>query len=138
MIVADTNVVWEFLRETPDKCVEGWARGLDVGDLTISVITVEEVERGIGSLPAGRRRHVLDERWRSLIDAYTDSVLPYDLPAARATAQILVSRATAGSPMGLADAEIAGICVSRRGQIATRNVRNFEDISGLTVVNPFT
>ncbi len=138
MIVADTDVVSEFMQERPDRSVEAWARGLGVGDLAISVITVEEIERGIGSLPAGRRRDELEGRGHVLIDAYADSVLSYDLPAARATARILVSRATAGSPMGLADAEIAGICVSRGCQVATRSVRDFEDISGLAVVNPFT
>ena len=48
MIVADTDVVSEFMRERPDRSVEAWARGLGVGDLAISVITVEEIERGIG------------------------------------------------------------------------------------------
>ncbi len=137
MIVADTNVVSEFMRERPDPSVAAWAAALKAGDLTISVITVEEIERGLAGLSAGRRRRELERRWRQLIDAYADTVLCYDMPAAQATAHVLVSRASAGFPMSLADAEIAGICISRQCHVATRNARDFEGIKGLTVVNPF-
>lgn len=137
MIVADTNVVSEFMRARPDPAVAGWASTLKPGDLTITVVTVEEIERGLGLLPVGRRRRDLERRWRELIDAYAETVLCYDVAAAQATARIMVNRGSVGSPIGLADAEIAGICSSQDCQIATRNVRDFEGIEGLTVVNPF-
>lgn len=58
----------------------------------ISVVTIEEIERGLIGLPAGRRRRELERRWRELIDAYADTVLCYDIPAAQATAKIPVGR----------------------------------------------
>lgn len=137
MIVADTNVVSEFMREQPHPAVTAWAEGIGAADLTISVVTVEEIERGLAALPGGRRRRDLERRWNQLLDAYADTVLTYDVTAARATARILAGRASAGAPMGLADAEIAGICVAMQCQLATRNVRDFAGIAGLTVVNPF-
>ncbi len=137
MIVADTNVVSEFMREHPEPSVMGWAGTLAAGDLAITVITVEEIERGIAGIPVGRRRRDLEGRWHQLLDAYADSVLTYDVPAAHATAQILVNRASAGSPMSLADAQIAGICISQQCELATRNVRDFQGIDGLAVLNPF-
>jgi len=70
LIVADTNVVSEFMRERPDPSVAAWAAALKAGDLTISVITVEEIERGLAGLSAGRRRRELERRWRQLVDAY--------------------------------------------------------------------
>lgn len=137
MIVADTNVVSEFLREQPDPSVAAWAGALKAGDITISVVTVEEIERGLAGLYVGRRRRDLERRWRQLIDAYADTVLCYDMAAAKATARILVGRASAGSPVSLAYAEIAGICISQRCHVAMRNVRDFAGIRGLPVVNPF-
>ena len=137
MIVADTNVVSEFMREHPEPSVMGWAGTLAAGDLAITVITVEEIERGIAGIPVGRRRRDLEGRWHQLLDAYADSVLAYDVPAAHETAQILVNRASAGSPMSLADAQIAAICLSQQCQLATRTVRDFQGIDELAVLNPF-
>ena len=37
-------------------------------DLSICVVTVEEIERGLGRLPAGRRWHDLEQRWQQLMD----------------------------------------------------------------------
>lgn len=39
--------------------------------------------------------------------------------------------------MSLTDAQIAGICLSRHRELATRNDREFHDIDGLNVINPF-
>ena len=60
MIVADTNVGSEFMKEDPDPAVLAWAESLGDADLTISVVTAEEIERGLGRLPAGRRRRELE------------------------------------------------------------------------------
>lgn len=137
MIIADTNVVSEFMRETPDPIVLAWAATLAPADLTICVVTVEEIERGLGRLPAGRRRRDLETRWASLVDTFADAVVVYDLPAARQTASILVAAEAAGRPMSLADAQIAGICVAGGHELATRNVDDFSSAAGLSLVNPF-
>ncbi len=136
MIVADTNVVSEFMKDSPDPHVLDWARGIAPVDLTISVVTVEEIERGLGGLPAGRRRHDLNRRWTQLLDSFGDTIAVYDVTAARHTAAILVAAQSAGRPMSLADAQIAGICRSRAHRLATRNVSDFVT-TGLSVINPF-
>lgn len=137
MIVADTNVVSELMRGAPDEHVLSWARKQAAGELVVTVVTVEEIERGLGRLPAGRRRRDLERRWVALVEAFSDGILTYDVGAARVTARTLVQRAVAGAPMGLADAQIAGICLSRGCSIATRNVRDFTGIPGLDVIDPF-
>ena len=137
MIIADTNVVSEFMKDQPDPNVLAWAQALEAVDLSICVVTVEEIERGLGRLPAGRRRRDLEQRWRKLVDAFADVIVVYDMAAASATARILVHAEATGRPMGLADAQIAGICVSVGLQLATRNVRDFDGVPELVVVNPF-
>lgn len=137
MIIADTNVVSEFMRDTPDQEVLAWAQDFGPADLTISVVTVEEIERGLGRLPEGRRRRDLEQRWSQLVDTFAEAVAVYDLPAARKTATILVAAEASGRPMSLADAQIAGICLAGGHQLATRNVSDFSNTAGLTLVNPF-
>ncbi|HRA27878.1 MAG TPA: hypothetical protein PLL68_15610, partial [Ornithinibacter sp.] len=93
------------MRETPDVAVLAWAQVIDPAELTISVVTVEEVERGLGRMPAGRRRRELEKRWATLVGAFAASIAVYDLLAARETAGILVSAEASGRPMSLADAQ---------------------------------
>ncbi len=137
MIVADTNVVSEFMKKQPDPVVLAWAECLGDGDLTISVVTVEEIERGLGKLPAGRRRRELEGLWQSLVSSFAETIAVYDVASAQATARILVDSEASGRPMGLADAQIAGICSARGWTLAARNVRDFERVPNLAVVNPF-
>ena len=136
MIIADTNVVSEFMKDKPDETVLAWAQGLDAADLTICVVTVEEIERGLGRLPEGKRRRNIEQRWHKLVDAFSDTIALYDVPAARAAAEILVGAEAGGHPMGLADAQIARICVVSGSVLATRNVRDFDRVAALNIVNP--
>lgn len=137
MIIADTNVVSEFMRDTPQEAVLAWAQKIDPAELTICVVTVEEIERGLGRMPTGRRRLQLESRWHRLVDTFAETIAVYDLPAARETARILVAAQDSGQPMSLADAQIAGICLAGDAQLATRNVRDFADTDRLTIINPF-
>jgi predicted nucleic acid-binding protein len=138
VIIADTNVVSEFMKDAPDEAVLAWAQGVDPADLTICVVTVEEIERGLGRLPRGRRRRDLEQRWTQLVDAFAESIAVYDLPAARQTASLLVAAQASGRPMPLADAQIAGICLAGGYQLATRNVSDFSAAHGLIIFNPFS
>lgn len=133
MILADTNVVSELMRDRPDPKVLGWARALDPAELTICVVTVEEIERGLGRLPEGRRGRELETRWSRQVEAFADTIAVYDLDAAR----IIIHAEQSGRPMSLADAQIGGICLSRNWQVATRNRRDFVQVPGLTMMNPF-
>lgn len=137
MIIADTNVVSEVMRDTPDGRVLAWAESVPVASLTISVVTVEEIERGLGQLPPGRRRADLGRRWAGLLKTFEETIASYDLPAAQATARIVVSRSGQGRPISLPDAQIAGICICLGATLATRNTKDFELIPSLPLINPF-
>ncbi|MFZ2501268.1 MAG: type II toxin-antitoxin system VapC family toxin [Nocardioides sp.] len=137
MIIADTNVVSEFMRDSPDSTVLAWAQGIGPADLTICVVTVEEIERGLGRLPQGRRRRDLEQRWSQLLGTFVDAIAVYDLPAARQTASALVESEKRGRPMSLADAQIAGICLAGGYTLATRDVSDFSTTTDLTIINPF-
>ena len=94
---------------------------------------------GIGAaiLPVGRRREtlVLDIE-RMLRDAIENRVLPFDSEAAGAYADIAAARRSSGRPVPPANCQIAAIARSRGMAMATRNVRDFEDID-IEVVDPW-
>ncbi len=137
MIIADTNIVSEFMKDAPEASVSTWAQGLGPADLTISVVTVEEIDRGLGRLPHGRRRQDLQGRWATLLGVFADRIVTYDLPAARATARLVVAGMNAGRTMSLAGAQIAGICIANAATLATKSVKDFAGVADLIVINPF-
>ena len=68
-------------------------------------------------------------------EAFENRVLPFDSGAAHAYADIAARRRSTGRPAAPADRPIAAIARSRRMAVATRNVRDFEDVD-IEVVDP--
>lgn len=63
-------------------------------------------------------------------------ITPFDDEAAREAGILMASRKLQGRPRELRDTMIAGIVLSRHATLATRKVRDFDDIS-TAVVNPW-
>ena len=137
-VLLDTNVVSELIRKAPDPAVEAWAAGHALENLFFSAVSEAELRYGAAILPAGRRRDSLvADIERMLSDAFDGRVLPFDSRAARAYADIAAMRRSAGRTVPSADCQIAAIARSRDMAVATRNVRDFEDID-IEIVNPWT
>lgn len=137
-VLLDTNVVSELIRKAPDPAVEAWAANHALEELFFSAIGEAELRYGAAILPAGRRRvSLVSDIERMLSDAFDGRVLPFDSTAARAYADIAAMRRSAGRRVPPADCQIAAIARSRDMAVATRNVRDFDDID-IEIVNPWT
>ena len=138
MIVLDTNVVSELMRRSPDPTVEAWAEGYALEDLFFSAVGEAELRYGAAIMPAGQRRVTLVADIEAMLRASFESrILPFDSAAARAYAEIAAARRAAGRPISHADNQIAAIAYSRGMAVATRNIRDFEDM-GIALINPWT
>ena len=136
-VLLDTNVVSELMRKAPDPDVAVWAAGHRLEDLFFSAVGEAELRFGAAILPTGLRRETLiSDIERMLGEAFDGRVLPFDSGAARAYADIAAKRRSAGRPVGAADCQIAAIARSRRMALATRNVRDFDNV-GIEVVDPW-
>lgn len=124
MIIAGTNVVSELMKQAPDAAVLAWARRQPVAALSICVVTVEEIERGLSRLPQGKRRRDLTQRSNGLVDAFADTIAIYDVTAARTTGANSGRRRAAGRPFSLADAQIAGICLAGGHDLTSPSTRS--------------
>ncbi len=137
-VLLDTNVVSELIRKSPDPAIETWAAGHALEDLFFSVVGEAELRYGAAILPAGRRRESLVRDIEAMLrDAFDGRVLPFDSRAARAYADIAAMRRSAGRTVPPADCQIAAIARSRDMAVATRNVRDFDDID-IEIVDPWT
>ena len=138
MIVLDTNVVSELMRDEPYAEVLVWLDDRPTRGLFVTAVTEAEVRTGIAFLPEGkRRRGIAEAADRVLGGLFAGRVLPFDSGAARVYAEIAAARRAAGRPVPLADGQIAAIARSRGMALATRNVRDFTD-TGVDLINPWT
>jgi predicted nucleic acid-binding protein len=138
MILIDTNVISELWKVAPDPAVLAWVDAQDVEKLYLSVITVAELRLGIATMPLGKRRAIYEERLEhEVLPVFADRVLPFDLDASRAYANLMARARTAGKAIGKEDGYIAGTALSHGLTVATRDTLPFE-AAGLTVINPWT
>ena len=137
MVVIDTNIVSELMRAEPSAEVLAWMDDRPPRELFVTAVTEAEVRTGIALLPEGRRRRGLAEACeRAFGSLFAGKVLPFDSDAARTYAVIAAARLVLGRPVSQADCQIAAIVRSRGMAVATRNIRDFEDM-GIDIFNPW-
>ena len=138
MIVLDTPVVSELMQDRPRADVLAWLDEQPTRALFVTAVTEAEVLTGIAILPEGRRKRTLAEAAKRTFDRLMGGrVLPFDSAAAQVYAEIAATRRAAGRPISQSDGQIAAIALSHSMAIATRNVRDFEDM-GIDLINPWT
>lgn len=136
MIVLDTNVVSELLRDQPHPEVVAFIAD-NTEQLALTTVTIHEVTYGLARLPEGRRRRGLTAAFLEFTESLTDpQIMDLTEPAARRSGLVRALRDAAGRPLAPADAHIAGICLEAGFALATRNTKDFERI-GLELINPW-
>ena len=137
MILVDTNVISEPLRRAPEARVIAWIDAQPLETLYLSAITVAELRFGVASLPAGKRRDGLHESLeRQVLPLFASRVLPFDLAASQAYAELMAKARTAGLAIGNADGYIAATAAANGMLVATRDTVPFE-AAGVPVIDPW-
>ncbi len=137
MIILDTNVVSELMRERPGSGVRSWLTAQPASILFTTAITEAEILSGIAILPDGeRRRGLAAAAQRAFGVLFGERVLSFDSKAAQAYAVIAAARRAAGHPISHADCQIAAIARSTGASVATRDADGFQGC-GVDVINPW-
>jgi predicted nucleic acid-binding protein len=137
MIVIDTNVISELWKIAPNPIVLAWIDAQAVETLYLSAITVAEIRYGLATMPEGKRRKVYEKRLvNEVLPAFAGRVLPFDMDASQAYANLMSRAKAEGQAIGTADGYIAAITKARGFRIVTRDVAPFQ-AAGLNVINPW-
>jgi hypothetical protein len=138
MILLDTNVVSEPVRQHPDRRVLDWLDAQAIESLYLSTISLAELLLGIGNLPVGRRRAALAAALeQQIVGLFGDRIVPFDIPAAQAYATVVTRARSRGHPISVTDGLIASIALAGGLSVATRDELPFQ-AAGLVVINPWT
>jgi pilT protein domain protein len=137
MILVDTNVISETLRQQPDPAVVRWMDAQSIETLYLSAVTVAELRYGIAVLPEGRRRQVLHSGLeQSVLPLFEGRILPFDGTVAESYAELMAAARRRGRGVSAADGYIAATAHAAGLMVATRDTSPFEAV-GLAVVNPW-
>lgn len=132
----DTNIISE-LRKPVERAapnVRTWAQHQPTSELSISVITVMEIEIGVARL---QRRDSFQgdvlSKWleRDLLAAFATRILPIDLAVVRRAAAMHVP-----DPRPERDVLIAATALTRGLIVVTRNISDFQPL-GVELLNPW-
>lgn len=136
-ILLDTNVVSELMRRDPDPGVLAWFDLYKDAEFVISSIVRSEILLGIALLPDGERKRKLTSAATAMFEEDFEVCLPFDAKCANTYADLVAGRMHAGQPISTEDGQIAAIALTSRLPLATRNTKDFANIAGLAVLNPW-
>jgi len=135
LILLDTNVVSELMKEAASPAVERWFL-LNEEETALPAIALAELSYGIARLPEGARRQGLEVRLTEWRLRYADRTLAFGSSAAMRYGPMLAVATAAGRPMSLPEAQIAAMALVEDATVATRNVHDFAP-AGVGLVNPW-
>jgi predicted nucleic acid-binding protein len=129
VVLADTNVISELVKTTPDAQVMRWLQ--TVQRIAISAVTLEEAHFGLAWQPNNRKLALFNALVERLHAVYPIT------PAIAQRGGVLRGQFQAqGITRSAPDMLIAATAIEHQLVLATRNVRDFIGC-GVQIVNPF-
>ena len=137
MILLDTDVLSSLLRSPPETVVADWLDQQDQALIWTTAVTVFEIRFGLACMAEGRKRAALETEFEALLrGSLAGRVALLDRAAAEAAGVLAARRRMAGRSIDVHDTLIAGIALTRRAVVATRNVKHYQDVE-TGIVNPW-
>jgi len=127
--VIDTDILIDLLRNV--KKVVGFLAEIEERGNLLSTTVINAFELYYGAHKSKEREQNLLAT-RKLLNRLI--LLPLELRSAETAGRIYAELETKGQPIGLRDALIGAITLTRGFAIVTRNVEHFQKITGLTVI----
>lgn len=131
MYLFDTDVITNVLKKKPSPLLLERLAATPQESQHISVITLAEIV--YGAQKSSRPRHHLENLEKILLPAV--NIVPFDAKAAYVRGRLRPRLEKDGTPMALADLEIAAIAVANNLTLVTGNLRHFSRLRELAVEN---
>lgn len=137
MILLDTNVVSEIMKQVPATRIVQWIDAQPLETLFLSALSAAELRFGVAALPEGRKRTILHEQLEStVLPLFAGRVLTFDLPASQAYARLMANARAVGLAISITDGYIAATAAANGMMVASRDTSPFR-AAGLRVIDPW-
>jgi predicted nucleic acid-binding protein len=129
-------VISALIRAEQNPAVVDWMREIQDEAVFMTSTTISELVYGVMKMPDGRRKVLYDDNVAAILSVFYDRTIDFEANAAIEYGRFVPDREAIGRPISRPDAQIAACCLATGATLATRNVKDFEDIPGLEVINP--
>ena len=131
----DTNIISEMQKSKCNQKVKSFASQISGENLFICSVTIGELCYGIEKLPAGRKKHELTIWLHTKVpEWFNGRIVSLDTDTMTEWGRI---RARTDRTMPVVDSLIASAAITHHMTLVTRNTKDFEDIEGIMLLNPW-
>ena len=115
--------------------VKGFIDAVNCNDMYLSAITIGELCYGIEKLPSGKKKHDLSVwLYSKLPEWFNRRIIEIDAEVMLEWGKI---RATVNRTLPVIDTLIAASAITHHMFLVTGNVKDFDDINGINLINPW-
>jgi len=131
----DTNVISELQKSNCSANVKSFLDKLNREDLYISAITLGEICYGIEKLPSGKKKHdLLIWLYAKVNEWFNGRIINLDGEVLLEWGKI---QAKSQRSLPAVDTLIASSAIAHHMFLVTRNTKDFKDIEGINLINPW-
>ncbi|MCL2440109.1 MAG: type II toxin-antitoxin system VapC family toxin [Treponema sp.] len=131
----DTNVISEVYKPNCNQNVKSFLNNIERKNMYLSVFTIGELCFGIEKLPTSKKKHEL------LIWLYSKIPLWFNKRILSINNEIMLKwgnlRALTERTLPIDDSIIAATAINHNMTLVTRNVKDYNDILGISLINPW-
>ncbi len=129
----DTNVISETIKKEPNYGVINWLKAVDIEYLYLSVITLGEIRKGIEKIAdINKKNKIIQWLEFELPKEFGNRIIAIDKTVADKWGYV-----SANNSIPAIDGLIGASALVHNLKLITRNVKDFKDIPGLEIINPW-
>ena len=129
----DTNIISETIKSHPNEKVITWLKTIPSQKIFLSVVTLGEIRKGVEKLAdSHKKQKILFWLENELKENFANKIIAINAAVADKWGIL-----TAKYGIPAIDGLIAASALAHNCKLITRNVKDFEQISELEVINPW-
>jgi len=132
----DTCIISEPKQKRPSKRVLEWLDAQDETKLSLSVLTIGEIRKGITRLESGRKKAELEKWLEKLRMRFSRRILPLSEKTSLVWGKMYGEFERKGIVRPAFDSLLEATALEHDMIFVTRNVKNFQN-SQVTILNPW-
>jgi predicted nucleic acid-binding protein len=131
----DTNIISEMQKSHCNLKVKAFIDQIPLENMYVCSILLGELGYGVEKLPPGKKKHELAIwLYTKLPEWFRGRIINLDTDTMTEWGRI---RATAGRTLPVVDSLIASAAITHHMTLVTRNTKDFENIEGIMLLNPW-
>jgi tRNA(fMet)-specific endonuclease VapC len=135
--ILDTNAISELIAPQPNQGIIEWIDNQDPAHIFLTVMTIGEIQKGIGKLADSPRKKALTA-WLhdDLLVRFDSQIINIDTSVMLTWGELVGKLEQKGLSMSAIDSLIAAIALQGNFALVTRNASDFQH-AGVTIISPW-